>query len=89
MKKIEYQTRRVKFCFNRVIELNQKMCVEVFHPKTINIKQYLSTDNFSVNNRNICYQIFTNNTTLYYTHRCDKGVIGGRGLTIRSGQTGN
>jgi hypothetical protein len=29
-------------------------------------KQYLSTDNFSVNNRNGCHQIFTNNTTLYY-----------------------
>jgi hypothetical protein len=38
-------------------------CVEVSHPKTINIKQYLSTDNFSVNNRNGCHQIFTNNTT--------------------------
>jgi hypothetical protein len=25
MKKIEYQTRRVRSCFNRVIELNQKM----------------------------------------------------------------
>jgi hypothetical protein len=35
----------------------------VSHPKTINIKQYLSTDNFSVNNRNGCNQIFTNNTT--------------------------
>jgi hypothetical protein len=27
MKKIEYQTRRVKSCFNRVIELNQKMLI--------------------------------------------------------------
>ena len=27
MKKIEYQTRRVGFCFNRVIELNQKMLI--------------------------------------------------------------
>jgi hypothetical protein len=27
MKKIEYQTRRVESCFNRVIELNQKMLV--------------------------------------------------------------
>jgi hypothetical protein len=85
MKKITYQTRRVRSCFNRVIELNQKMlifkifvtksvflcdlppvtsvshlcghsklpCVEVSHPKTINIKQYLSTDNFSVNNRHV------------------------------------
>jgi hypothetical protein len=27
MKKIEYQTCRVKSCFNRVIELNQKMLI--------------------------------------------------------------
>jgi hypothetical protein len=27
MKKIEYQTRRVSSCFNRVIELNQKMLI--------------------------------------------------------------
>jgi hypothetical protein len=27
MKKIEYQTRRVRCCFNRVIELNQKMLI--------------------------------------------------------------
>jgi len=27
MKKIEYQTRRVGSCFNRVIELNQKMLI--------------------------------------------------------------
>jgi hypothetical protein len=27
MKKIEYQTRRVRSCFNRVIELNQKMLI--------------------------------------------------------------
>ena len=27
MKKIEYQTRRVGCCFNRVIELNQKMLI--------------------------------------------------------------
>ena len=27
MKQIEYQTRRVKSCFNRVIELNQKMLI--------------------------------------------------------------
>jgi hypothetical protein len=27
MKEIEYQTRRVNSCFNRVIELNQKMLI--------------------------------------------------------------
>jgi hypothetical protein len=27
MKKITYQTRRVRSCFNRVIELNQKMLI--------------------------------------------------------------
>jgi hypothetical protein len=27
MKKIEYETRRVRSCFNRVIELNQKMLI--------------------------------------------------------------
>jgi hypothetical protein len=27
MKKIEYQKRRVRSCFNRVIELNQKMLI--------------------------------------------------------------
>ena len=27
MKKKEYQTRRVRSCFNRVIELNQKMLI--------------------------------------------------------------
>jgi hypothetical protein len=27
MTKIEYQTRRVRSCFNRVIELNQKMLI--------------------------------------------------------------
>jgi hypothetical protein len=27
MKKTEYQTRRVRSCFNRVIELNQKMLI--------------------------------------------------------------
>jgi hypothetical protein len=27
MKKIEYQTRRVRSCFNHVIELNQKMLI--------------------------------------------------------------
>ena len=27
MKKIEYQTHRVGSCFNRVIELNQKMVI--------------------------------------------------------------
>jgi len=27
MKKIEYQTRRVGSCFNRVIELNKKMLI--------------------------------------------------------------
>ena len=27
------------------------LCEEVFHPKAINIKQYLNTNNFSVNNR--------------------------------------
>ena len=27
MKKMEYQTRRVRSCFNRMIELNQKMLI--------------------------------------------------------------
>ena len=27
MKKIEHQTRRVRYCFSRVIELNQKMLI--------------------------------------------------------------
>jgi hypothetical protein len=27
MKKITFQTRDVRFCFNRVIELNQKMLI--------------------------------------------------------------
>jgi hypothetical protein len=51
MKKIEYQTRRVRSCFNRVIELNRQMLIlKRFVTK---IKQYLSTDNFSVNNRHV------------------------------------
>jgi hypothetical protein len=75
-RKLEYQTRSVRFCFNRVIEMNHKMLilkkssllhsVEVSHPKTINIKQYLSTDNFSVNN----WQVVTKSsqtTQLYIT----------------------
>ena len=27
MRKIEYQARRIRSCFNRVIELNQKMLI--------------------------------------------------------------
>jgi hypothetical protein len=39
-------------CFNRVIELTSLLqSEEVSHPKTINIKLYLITNNFSVNNR--------------------------------------
>jgi hypothetical protein len=32
-------------------------CVEVSSPKTINITQYLNTNNFSVNNRHIVIKI--------------------------------
>jgi mRNA-degrading endonuclease HigB of HigAB toxin-antitoxin module len=40
--------------------------VEVSHPKTINIKQYLSTDNFSVNNRHVVIKS-SQETQLYIT----------------------
>ena len=39
---------------------------EVSDPKTINIKQYLSTNNFSVNNRHIVIK-FSQATQLYIT----------------------
>jgi hypothetical protein len=41
-------------------------CVEVSHPKTINIKQYLSTDNFSVNDRHVVIKS-SQTTQLYNT----------------------
>jgi hypothetical protein len=41
-------------------------CVEVSHPKTINIKQYLSTDIFSVNNRHVVIKS-SQTTQLYIT----------------------
>jgi hypothetical protein len=49
-------------------------CVELSHPKTINIKQYLSTDNFSVNNRHVFIKS-SQTTQLYitkvmYKHLC-------------------
>jgi hypothetical protein len=40
--------------------------VEVYHPKAINIKQYLSTDNFSVNNRHVVIKS-SQTTQLYIT----------------------
>jgi hypothetical protein len=46
-------------------------CVEVSHPKTINIKQYLSTDNFSVNNRHAVIKS-SQTTQLYITKAIDK-----------------
>jgi hypothetical protein len=59
---------RVASCFNRVLELKiatnhikitifMLQCVEVSSPKTINITQYLNTNNFSVNNRHIVIKI--------------------------------
>jgi hypothetical protein len=42
--------------------------VEVSHPKTINIKQYLSTDNFSVNNRHAVIKS-SQTTQLYITKK--------------------
>jgi hypothetical protein len=39
--------------------------VEVSHPKAINIKQYLSTDNFSVNNRHLVIKS-SQTTQLYF-----------------------
>jgi hypothetical protein len=45
--------------------------VEVSHPKTINIKQYLGTDNFSVNNRHAVIK-FSQTTQLYITKEIDK-----------------
>ena len=45
--------------------------VEVAHPKTINIKQYLSTDNFSVNNRHVVIK-FSQATQLYITKVLNK-----------------
>jgi hypothetical protein len=39
--------------------------VELSYPKSINIKQYLSTDNFSVNNRHVA--IKSSQTTQLYT----------------------
>jgi len=40
------------------------LCEEVSHPKTINIKQYLNTNNFSVNNRH--FVIKSSQTTKLY-----------------------
>ena len=37
MKKIEYQTRRVGSCFNRVIELNHKMLI---------LKRFITNNDF-------------------------------------------
>jgi hypothetical protein len=45
--------------------------VEVSHPKTLNIKQYLSTDNFSVNNRHAVIKS-SQTTQLYITKEIDK-----------------
>jgi hypothetical protein len=39
--------------------------VEVYHPKTINIKQYLSTDNFSLNNSQLVIKS-SQTTQLYF-----------------------
>ena len=38
---------------------------EVFHPRTINVKQYLNTNKFSVNNRHCV--IKSSQTTQFYT----------------------
>ena len=46
-------------------------CVEVSHPKTINTKQYLSTDDFSVNNRHAVIKS-SQTTQLYITKEIDK-----------------
>jgi hypothetical protein len=50
MKKIEYQTRRVRSCFNRVIELNQKMLI---------VKRFVTKSDFLCDddNRNV-YKLF-------------------------------
>jgi hypothetical protein len=45
--------------------------VEVSHPKTINIKQYLSTDNFSVNKTHVVMKS-SQTTQLYITKEIDK-----------------
>jgi hypothetical protein len=79
-------------------------CVEVSSTKTINIKQYLNTNNFSSNlhkqHNFILQKYFINNSVVISfifivlgldtstqgsregIHRCDKGSIGGRGLTV-------
>jgi hypothetical protein len=99
IKKIKYQTRRVTSCFNRVIELNQKLLILK--------QQYLSTNNFSINNTHFVIKS-SQTTQLYITkviykhfschHHIKKhflqqivlkGVTGSRCLTLHSGQTGN
>ena len=45
--------------------------VEVSYPKTINIKQYISTDNFSVNKTHVVMKS-SQTTQLYITKEIDK-----------------
>jgi hypothetical protein len=44
MKKIEYQTPRVSSCFNRVIELNQKMLI---------LKRFVTNNDFQCDDDNM------------------------------------
>jgi hypothetical protein len=72
--------------------------VEVSCPKTINIKQYLNTNNFSSNlhkQHNFILQKYLINNSVVISHkkssmvgkdRGDKGSIGGRGLSVSCGQ---
>jgi mRNA-degrading endonuclease HigB of HigAB toxin-antitoxin module len=57
---------KVKQNATNLIKINISMmqCVEMSSPKTINITQYLSTNNFSVNNRH--FVIKSSQTTQRY-----------------------
>jgi hypothetical protein len=48
MKKIKYQTHRVSSCFNRVIELNQKMLI---------LKRFVTNNDFQCDDNWYVYKI--------------------------------
>jgi len=119
MKKIEYQTRLVRPCFNRVIEMNQKMWI--FKRFVTNNVFLCDDDNRNVNRillqykvvliakiwwQHVCYWLrnwYFKYCFIFFAlgkdtstpgsierpQRCDRGVTGGRSLTLHSGQTGN
>jgi hypothetical protein len=87
MKKIKYLTFRMRSCSNRVIELNLNMLLlKIFVMTivlTINLKQYLNTNNFSSNlhkQQNYIlqkYSIKNSNEKLFVFKYCFKFIVVG------------